>query len=770
MVKKGKKDSEKKAALQAKKEAKADKAARKRLTKEARKDAQQQGDHPSNTNNKLMDFDLDAMLQAYRQSDNVVEQIQVEPIEGFPPARANATLTLTADKKQRNASLYLFGGEYYDGVENIVLDQLFVTDLTNWHWKRIQSPPPTPPPRCAHTTVYYNKSLYVFGGEMATADEYHHYKDVWKYHIPSQQWTEIKPSAKFGTQPTPRSGHSAVVWKHFMILFGGFYEALRDVPRWYNDVTVLNLQTEQWMDVPHSRLTQRPEPRSACNVVVLQDTMLVQGGFSKLNPSANSTETKVHTDAWVLHLAPLLQNKAPTWERLFSAKTKRSGTSAVAYQDKIMLVYGGVVDAEKLNHKIESVFYNDMFALDATRRKWFPLTVRKLKQDVTATTTTSSAAAETESTPQQDETEEKDSDSNNGNGDDDVLLLEEEENLDEEAALNAEGWDLGKLRSNMFAFIDGEGNLVYEKIDDSDDEGDGEERVNDNEEKEEEKDNEDDDEEEEKQEEKENEEEEEKENDEHTKRKQEGPASKIPSTAITSSSVMTLHPETHAPEAVIQSEPLPRIKALLFVAGNHLYIYGGLLEVGDREVTLDDLWRLDLRKRNGWECLFVGTMHQQVWRGAIHDDDESYVSSSGPGGADNDEDDDNSDAPQSLSAKSPLQQEVAALNQQYELTDSNRTPQPSEILADFYARTADYWNERAAQAESGEELTQKELKRKGFGLAKERYEELQPILERLRALEITTPRAEKIKKDHKVSKEEKKRSVKESKKMRQRER
>ncbi|GAX23268.1 hypothetical protein FisN_21Hh047 [Fistulifera solaris] len=760
MAKKGKKDTEKKAALQAKKEAKADKAARKRLTKEARKDAQQQGDHPSNSNNKLMDFDLDAMLQAYRQSDNVVEQTQVEPIEGFPPARANATLTLTADKKQRNASLYLFGGEYYDGVENIVLDQLFVTDLTNWNWKRIQTPPPTPPPRCAHTTVYYNQSLYVFGGEMATADEYHHYKDIWKYHIPSQQWTEIKPSSKFGTQPTPRSGHSAVVWKHFMILFGGFYEAVRDVPRWYNDVTVLNLQTEQWMDIPHSRLTQRPEPRSACNVVVLQDTMLVQGGFSKLNPSANSTETKVHTDAWVLHLAPLLQNKAPTWERLFSAKTKRSGTSAVAYQDKLMLVYGGVVDAEKLNHKIESVFYNDMFALDATRRKWFPLTVRKLKQDVTNTNT------ETESTLQQDETEEKDDDRNNDIGEDDVLLLEDD-NLDEAAALNTEGWDVGKLRSNMFAFIDGEGNLVYEKIGDSDDEGDGEERVNDDEEKEEEKDNEEYDEEEED----EAKGEEEEEDDKHPKHKPEGQASKEPSTTITSSSVMTLHPETRAPEAVIQSEPLPRIKALLFVAGHHLYIYGGLLEVGDREVTLDDLWRLDLRKRNGWECLFVGTMHQQVWRGAIHDDDESYVSSSGPGGVDNDEDDDDNDAYQGQSANSSLQQEIFALNQQSELTNANRTPQPSEILADFYARTADYWNERAAHIESGEELTQKELKRKGFGLAKERYEELRPIMERLRELEITTPRTEKIKKDRKDSKEEKKKkSSKESKKMRQRER
>ena len=80
MAKKGKKDAEKKAVLQAKKEAKADKAALKRLTKEARKDALQQGDQHHLA---LLEFDLDAMLQVYRQTDGVVENTKVVAIEGF---------------------------------------------------------------------------------------------------------------------------------------------------------------------------------------------------------------------------------------------------------------------------------------------------------------------------------------------------------------------------------------------------------------------------------------------------------------------------------------------------------------------------------------------------------------------------------------------------------------------------------------------------------------------------------------------------------------
>lgn len=26
----------------------------------------------------------------------------------------------------------------------------------------------------------------------------------------------------------------------------------------------------------------------------------------------------------------------------------------------------------------------------------------------------------------------------------------------------------------------------------------------------------------------------------------------------------------------------------------------GIVEIGDREITLDDIWRVDLAKRNGW--------------------------------------------------------------------------------------------------------------------------------------------------------------------------
>ena len=154
-------------------------------------------------------------------------------------------------------------------------------------------------------------------------------------------WSEIKAK----NPPSARSGHACFVWKSYMIVFGGFFEALRET-KWYNDVHVFNFQTETWMDVPQSRLSAKPEPRSSCNVALYTtDRVIIHGGFSKMKTTNAAAETKVHSDAWVLHLAPLLQQKPPTWERFMSSSKgngNRAGTASISYKNR-MLVFGGVV-------------------------------------------------------------------------------------------------------------------------------------------------------------------------------------------------------------------------------------------------------------------------------------------------------------------------------------------------------------------------------------------------------------------------------------------
>jgi hypothetical protein len=60
---------------------------------------------------------------------------------------------------------------------------------------------------------------------------------------------------------------------------------------------------------------------------------------------------------------------------------------------------------------------------------------------------------------------------------------------------------------------------------------------------------------------------------------------------------------TAAAAVVAAAAPLPRINPALAVRGNTLYVYGGLLEVKDREYTLDDCWALELNTRYVTLCI-----------------------------------------------------------------------------------------------------------------------------------------------------------------------
>lgn len=774
MAKKKKQNVEKKVALQAKKEAKQEKAARKRIAKQHAKNSEQSDDVDA-----LSFGPIDKVIETYKIHDKKVSGIDKPTISSleteFPLPRANATFEYgTDDKSKGKDHLYLFGGEYFDGIENIVLDELLRFDTQKKEWKQILTVAPRPSPRCAHSCISYKYFLYVFGGELATADQYHHYRDLWKFDLRTLTWSEIKAR----NPPSARSGMGCLVWKHYMVIFGGFFEAARET-KWYNDVHVFNLQTETWMDVPQSRLAIKPEPRSACNIALYgSDKLIIHGGFSKFKTSNGVTETKTHTDAWVLHLSPLLQQKSPDWERWMSSSNSkgantpngRAGMSSLSYKNR-MLVFGGVVDHEEHHHKLESVFYNDLMVMDIERRKWFPLRVKNEGSDGNGGKKSRRRRKDNVDVDGKEAKMEVNDDSSVGSESDEEFIEDENETLPNS------GWDINMLRSNMFAFVDGNGNIVYEKIED-DDEEEGKSNV-------ENEDVESKDESEEKEEEKEESKEEDEEKEETKDEEKTDDDSQKPllnddkhqSKNITSSSVMAMNEAKNAPEAVKREDPLPRINAATLVHGNTLYLLGGILEVGDREITLDDMWAMDLRKREKWECIWQGTMYKQVWRGAVHDDDDSYISTGvEDGNIDEDDDSDLSDdndenrKASMESRRSSLRQEVNELNQNYDLEDSNRTPENGESLADFYSRTSEYWNGQATEQFSSvdsEPLTNKELKRQGFMLAKERYEDLAPVLERLTELGIGGGDDKGKFKDSKKKEKKEKKDKKEKKKKHQ---
>lgn len=77
------------------------------------------------------------------------------------------------------------------------------------------------------------------------------------------------------------------------------------------------------------------------------------------------------------------------------------------------------------------------------------------------------------------------------------------------------------------------------------------------------------------------------------------------------------------------------------------------------------------------------------------------------------------------------------------LDNKLQNPSLGETLADFYTRTAHYWNKVAtkstgklAEDDGVESISTKEMNQEGFNFAKKRHKEVKQILDRLGELEI----------------------------------
>ncbi|CEG48418.1 Protein containing repeated kelch motifs [Plasmopara halstedii] len=652
--------------------------------------------------------DIELILQEFRKKDAERTQVIIEAVQQ-PTPRANFTLSALP-----SGDMLLFGGEYFDGDVNECYNDVFkwnldakqldITDgialndetemVRETAWKSISSPN-TPPPRCSHQSAVYREHLYVFGGEFATADQFHHYRDLWRLNLKTNAWEELE--VKGG--PSPRSGHRMVVWRNFLVVFGGFYEAARET-KWFNDLYLFNLVELKWQKIVYAPHRQVPAERSGCQLAVhpSKDLIFLYGGYAKVKNAGEKAEGKVYSDLWALNLTPTLKRQSPTWEKLSrkgQAPSPRSGAAVTVHKQRFIL-FGGVFDEEKRRHTIESTFYNDLFVYDMDRRRWFEFNLRGKKTDGKR------------------RRKKKDK------------MLEGHESDSEKEEVK----DFDAMLEKQFGYVDDEGNIVY--IEDAHEE---------------------------------TKEDEEKDECQHFDQSfvSEAEEKKEEEEEFIVGEESKMVDELNIPA------PCPRINPALMIRGSTLYVYGGVVEDGDREITLDDCWSLDLKRLDEWKKVLPGTMSLQIWKGEVSeteessdddDDDEDEVSEDEENEENEefceekektkaveramailnkDEDDDGKLKKRSKSKqvktkeshRKSLRAEMEKLQEQLGLDDIARTPQMGENLRDFFARTNVTWATEVMKRPSTveHELNAKEIKREGFLLAETRYKELLPEME-----------------------------------------
>uniref|UniRef100_M1B884 Kelch repeat protein n=1 Tax=Solanum tuberosum TaxID=4113 RepID=M1B884_SOLTU len=472
--------------------------------------------------------DIDAILLSIQKEEAKKKEIHIEENVPAPSPRSNCSLNINPLKE---TELVLYGGEFYNGSKTFVYGDLYRYDVEKQEWKLISSPN-SPPPRSAHQAVAWKNYLYIFGGEFTSPNQerFHHYKDFWVLDLKTNQWEQLN----YKGCPSPRSGHRMILYKHKIIVFGGFYDTLREV-RYYNDLHVFDLDQYKWQEIKPTPGCMWPSARSGFQFFVYQDEIYLYGGYSKEVSSDKSGSEKgiVHSDMWSLD--------PKTWEW---NKVKKSGMPpgaragfSMCIHKKRAILFGGVVDMEMEGDVMMSLFLNELYGFQLDTHRWYPLELRKEKS----------------TKPKQKQVLDEQADSmdlDSKTSPMEVDAGDEDEDLDSEEDTSTKS-NIKKMSLNMKRNV---------TIDDGNE------------------------------------------------------ASR--SEASSKSSAVQ-----HSASADVV-KPCGRINSCMAVAKDTLYIYGGMMEIRDQELTLDDLYVLNLSKLDEWKCIIPASESEWVEASDNEDDED----------------------------------------------------------------------------------------------------------------------------------------------------
>ncbi|KAN0118364.1 galactose oxidase [Russula decolorans] len=582
------------------------------------------------------DQDLEAILENIRREWEASHAVTEELVDGPPSRRANATLTACPSGDY----LWCIGGEFFsDDGKAYFYNDVFRYSPEKDEWRKFVSQT-CPGPRSAHAVVASPSGggkLFLFGGEFSSLyqNTFHHYRDFWCFDIITRSWDRIETKVR----PSARSGHRIALWKHYIVLFGGFYDP-GITTRYMNDLWVFDTQEYKWQQIefkdPNER---RPSPRSGFSFLSTPDGIILHGGYCKEYTKGKRPIGVMLEDTWLLRLSlatppegsasskTKIEPLIVKWERRKRPSTSyapalRSGATMALWATKGMgVLFGGVTDEDSDEETLKSIFWNDLNGYQiAGNGRWVSMMFKTPKKKG------------------------------------------------------------GRRKKD------------YSREDDDDDDD-----------------------------------------------AQKG---------------ATVEPETERdPDDPLLSTPMPRYNAMLAV-------YGGIFERGSREYTLDDFHSLALDKMDRYVCLkksdvIVPLEGDDVSSSSEDDDDD---------GDDSDEDEEDGDgelsgeeeAPEIKEAEeeamtepvgatlytpcSPLMASTTEVSLRDQATafigvskDTKRseediisTPLPGETLAVFYARSREYWAQKARESSDNRG---KLLRRDGFSLAEERYGTYKPILE-----------------------------------------
>ena len=191
------------------------------------------------------------------------------------------------------------------------------------------------------------------------------------------------------------SSLSAEWFKHYIILFGGFSDTSQQT-RYFNDLWIYDCLNFVWHNPVLPTAAQKPDARSSFSFHPDDHGAVLFGGYSRVkssNPSGKQgkqgaktvAKPLVHEDTWFLRITPPSSEVASTiplvrWERRKKPANlptpPRAGVTQTFHKGR-GIMFAGVHDVEESEEGIESQFFDDLYAWNIGRNRFYQLTLRR---------------------------------------------------------------------------------------------------------------------------------------------------------------------------------------------------------------------------------------------------------------------------------------------------------------------------------------------------------------------------------------------------------
>lgn len=376
-----------------KSEGKKAKIAEKKKKQEKKSEKKEKSKRAKADDSDAESVDLDAVLEEYAKRQEQFLKVSEAPSE---PPRPRGSSTLIASPSNSN-ELFLFGGEYFNGALATFFNDLYVYLIDRDEWRLVTSPN-TPLPRSGHAWCRGGNAggIYLFGGEFSSPKQgtFHHYNDFWRFEPSTREWTRIETKGK---SPPARSGHRMTYYKNYIILFGGFQDTSQQT-KYLADLWLFDTANYTWHSPALPLASQKPDARSSFSFLPHETGAVLFGGYSRVKATVTGKQTKgsagpqrnilkpmIHQDCFFLRITQPAADSvnappAVRWERrkkpANSPNPPRAGAT-MSYHKGRGILFGGVHDVEESEEGIDSEFFNTLFAWNIERNRYFPLALRK---------------------------------------------------------------------------------------------------------------------------------------------------------------------------------------------------------------------------------------------------------------------------------------------------------------------------------------------------------------------------------------------------------